>query len=109
MIEFTREEFKKEFGMSPGQVFDLRHILTKKHKIEAMQLPDPTLMRIRREYGTMRTKNKPDLIYCIDVGYFIADGNFKAQITNVIIFDDQTEQDLHKAISANNQPNWNDN
>lgn len=109
MLELTREQFTAAFGKPPGALFDLTKILTEQHKIEAMRLPDPKLMRVRREYGTLRANGRTDLIYCLDVGYFIDDDGFKAVIENVIIFDDQTEQDLHKAISANQQPNWNDN
>lgn len=109
MIEFTREEFKKEFGKSPGDLFDLTRILNEKHRIEAMRLPDPRLMRIRREYLTLVAPGKPDLISAIDVGYWIDNGRFKAVIEHVIIFDDQAEQDLDKAKSAALAPNWNDN
>lgn len=109
MIEFTREEFKRQFGKSPGELFDLTKILTEQHKIEAMRLPDPTLMRIRREYLTLRAPNKPDLISAIDVGYFIDKDGFKAVIEHIVIFDDQTEQDLDKAKSAATEENWNDN
>lgn len=109
MIEFTREEFKKEFGKSPAELFDLTKILKENHKIEAMRLPDPNLMRVRTEYLTLVAPNKPDLICAIDVGYWIEDGWFRAQIQHVVIFDDQAEQDLAKAKSAATAPNWNDN
>ena len=109
MLELTRDEFKKMFKKSPGELFDLRKILTAQHRLEAMRLPNPELMRVRCEYGTLRAPGLPDLIYCIDVGYFIDRGRFKAVIDKVIIFDNQTEQDLHKSIAANTQPNWSDN
>lgn len=111
MLEFTRDEFKQRFGQSPGELFDLRKILNQKHRIEAMRLPDNKLMRVRAEYGTLSpsASHLKDIIFCLNVGYFIDRGVFKALIQNVIIFDDQTEQDLHKAIAANKQQNWNDN
>lgn len=108
MIEFTRDEFKKQFGKSPAELYDLTKILTEEHKIEAMRL-DSRYMRIRREYLTLRAENKPDLISAIDVGYWIEDGRFRARIEHVVIFDSQAEQDLDKASRSVNEPNWNDN
>lgn len=109
MWELTRDQFKAEFGKAPGALFDLTKILNTNHRIEAMRLPDPKLMRVRKEYGTLVAPGKPDIIYCLDVGYWIDDGRFKAVIEKVIIFDDQAEQDLHKAAAAAHAPNWNDN
>jgi hypothetical protein len=110
MLELTRDQFKTAFGCLPGKLFDLTKILTKQHQIEAMRLPNPQLMRVRSEYGTLSADGRQDLIFCIDVGYFIADGRFQATIQKVIIFDNQTEQDCHKAITAATvNQNWNDN
>lgn len=113
MLELTREEFKTMFGKKPGELFDLTKILTPKHRIEAMQQPNPNLMRVRREFGTIVSgdpKLKP-IIYAIDVGYFVDKDGFKAVIEHVIIFDDQAEQDLAKAKASAHADTqrWNDN
>lgn len=113
MLQLTRDEFKAMFGRKPGDLFDLTKILTPQHQIEAMGQPDPRLMRVRREYGTLSSSNPnlKDIIYCLDVGYFVDKDGFKAVIENVIIFDDQAEQDLHKAsMQATTEPqNWQSN
>lgn len=111
MLSLTREQFKQRFGKSPGTLFDLDKILTSQHRIEAMQFPSATHMRVRREYGTIKgSETLKDLIYGIDVGYYIKDGNFKAVITHVFIFDTQLEQDVHKIeIEMQTVPIWNQN
>lgn len=113
MLELTRDQFKEMFGKKPGELFDLKKILTPKHRIEAMQQPNPNLMRVRREFGTMVSSNpklKP-IIYAIDVGYFVDKDGFKAVIEHIIIFDDQAEQDLARieaSVHAETQQ-WNQN
>ena len=78
-------------------------------EVEALGQPDPNLMRVRTQYGTLIGRGRASIIYALDVGYWIEAGRFKAIIEKVRIFDDQVEQDLHKALSAATAPNWQDN
>lgn len=109
MTEFTRDQFKKIFGVSPGKLFDLNKILTEQHRIEAMRLPNPSLSRMRAECGTLKAPGKPTLIYCLHISYWIESGRFRASIRKVIIFDSQSELDLHRIEMQVKEPNWNDN
>lgn len=109
MWKLTRDEFKQVFGIIPGMLFDLNQILTPKHRLEAMQLPNPQLMRMRREYLTMSAPGRKPLIACLEVGYWIEAGRFRATIRTVILFDTQAELEEHRAAHGKDSPIWNEN
>lgn len=106
MIEFTREKFKDEFGVEPGYMFDLKKCIEniEELKIDAIRFNNPNLAQQRAQYGTMVLSDNKPIIYCLHVAYWIANGRFRASIQKVIVFEDQTEQDLYKATMHRLKP-----
>lgn len=98
MLDLKRDEFQRMFGCPPGELFNLKQILTGAHMNEAYEhAKRSSEALVRREYGTLRSTliHKP-LIYAIEVAYWMEDGSyFRASIQRVIVFDNKAEQNAH--------------